>query len=99
MMASIRTEDRLDGSSNFNNWKARVIVILEENDLDQYVTTVVAEPTSSAGRASFKRNQAKARRIIYDSVKEHIMPIITPLKTTKEYFDTLVKLYETKATS
>ena len=27
------------------------------------------------------------------------MPIITPLKTTKECFDTLVKLYETKATS
>ena len=27
------------------------------------------------------------------------MPIITPLKTTKECFDTLVKLYETKATN
>ena len=27
------------------------------------------------------------------------MPIITPLKTAKECFDTLVKLYETKATS
>ena len=27
------------------------------------------------------------------------MPIITPLKTMKECFDTLVKLYETKATS
>ena len=98
MMASIRTEDRLDGSFNFKNWKARVIVILEENDIDHYVTTVVAEPTTNAGRASFKRNQAKVRRIIYDSVKEHIMPIITPLKTAKECFDTLVKLYETKAT-
>ena len=99
MMASIRTEDRLDGSSNFNNWKARVITILEEHDLDHYMTTIVAEPTSSAGRASFKRNKAKVRRIIYDSVKEHIMPIITPLKTTKECYDTLVELYETKATS
>ena len=99
MMASIRNENRLDGSSNFNNWKARVIAILEEHDLDHCVTTVVAELTSSTGRASFKRNQAKARRIIYDSVKEHIMPIITPLKTAKECFDTLVKLYETKATS
>ena len=27
------------------------------------------------------------------------MPIITPLKTVKECYDTLVKLYETKATS
>ena len=99
MMASIRIEDRLDGSSNFNNWKARVIEILEEHDIDHYVTTVVVEPTSNVGQASFKRNQAKARRIIYDSVKENIMPIITPLKTAKECYDTLVKLYETKATS
>ena len=99
MMDSIQNEDKLDGSSDFNNWKAKVIAILEDHDLDHYVTTVVAEPTSSAGQAGFKRNQAKARRIIYDSVKEHIMPIITPLKTTKECFDTLVKLYEIKSTS
>ena len=98
MMASIRAEDKLDGSSNFNNWKARIIVILEEHDLDQYVIIEVVEPTSSAGRASFKRNQAKARRIIYDFVKENIMSIITSLKTMKECYDTLVKLYETKAT-
>ena len=74
-------------------------MILEENDIDHYVTTVVVEPTTSAGRIVFKRNQAKARRIIYDFVKEHIMLIITPLKTTKECFDTLAKLYETKAPS
>ena len=98
-MTSIRFEDRLEGSSNFNNWKASIIAILEEHDLDQYVVAEVAEPTSTVGRASFKRNQGKARRILYDSVKENIMPIITPLTTAKECYDTLVKLYETKATS
>ena len=99
MMTSIRSEDRLEGSSNFNNWKARIIVFFEEHDLDIYVITEVVEPTSTVGRASFKRNQGKARRILYDSVKQNIMPIITPLKTAKECYDTLVKLYETKATS
>ena len=96
-MASIQVEDGLDGSSNFNNWKAGVMVILEENDIDHYVTTVVAKPTTNVGRTVFKRNQVKARRIIYDSVKEHIMSVITPLKTAKECFNTLVKLYEAKA--
>ena len=56
-MASIRAEDRLDGSSNFNNWKARVMAILEENDIDHYVTNVVEEPSTNAGRTAFKRNQ------------------------------------------
>ena len=99
MTSSIRSEDRLEGSSNFNNWKARIIAILEEHDLDQYVLTEIAEPTSAAGKATFNRNQGKARRIIYDSVRENIMPFITPLTTAKECYDTLVKLYETKATS
>ena len=83
-MASIKAKDRLDGSSNFNNWIERVMEILEENGIDHYVTNVVEEPSSNVGRNAYKKNQAKARRIIYDSVKEHIMPVITPLKTNKE---------------
>ena len=98
-MASISVEDRLDGSPNFNNWKAIVIAILEENDIDHYVTSMVKEPSTNVGRTAFKKNQAKERRIIYDSVKENLMPVITPLKTTKECYDTLVKLFETKAPS
>ena len=65
MMASIRSEDGLDGSSNFNSWKARVIAILEENDIDHYVTIVMVELTTSVGRTILKKNQAKTRRIIY----------------------------------
>ena len=99
MTSTIRPKDRLDGSFNFNNWKARLTAILEENNIDHYVTSVVEEPTSHAGRTAFKRNQAKARRIIYDYVNENIMPMITPLKTAKECFDTLVKLYKTNAPS
>ena len=98
-MASFRAEDRLDGSSKFNNWKERVMEILEENDIDHYVTNVVEEPSTNSGRIAFKRNQAKARKIIYDSMKEQIMSVITPLKTAKECFDTLVKLYEAKVPS
>lgn len=88
MTSSIRSEDRLEGSSNLNNWKARIIAILEEHDLDQYVLTEIAEPTFAAGKATFKRNQGKARRIIYNSVRENIMPVITPLTTAKECYDT-----------
>ena len=72
---------------------------LEENDLDDLVLNDMEEPTTNAARVSFKKKQAKARRIIYDSVKETLMPTITPLKTTKECFDTLMNLYEKKAPS
>ena len=73
--------------------------ILEEHDLDEYVSNVVEGPTTNARCTAFKKNQAKAKRIIYDSVKNNLMSVITPLKTVKECFDTLTKLYEKKAPS
>ena len=66
-----------------------VLNILEEHDWDNFVLNAVEEPTTNAGRKTFKKNQAKAKRIIFDSVKDNIMPVIAPLKTVKECFDTI----------
>ena len=38
-----------------------------------------------------------AKQIIYESVKDNLMSVITPLKMEKECFDTLRNLYEKKA--
>ena len=61
------------------------------------MTYVIEEHTTNAGRTNYKKNQEYAKRIIYDSVKDNLMSVITPLKTTKECFDTLTNLYENKA--
>ena len=57
------------------------------------------EPITDAGRLAYKKKQGKARRIIYDSIREELMPNISSLKTAKECYDTLVNLYEKKAPS
>ena len=82
---TFRLEERLEGSSNYNSWKARLMATLKENDLDNLVNNAMEEPTSNVRRIAFKKKQAKTRRIIYDSVKETLIPTITPLKTVKEY--------------
>ena len=94
-----RPEEKLQGSANYNSWKARLTTILEENDLDDIVFNIIEEPTSNASWVAFKKKQAKARRIIYDSVKETLIPNITSLKAAKECFDTLTNLYYKKAPS
>ena len=93
---SVKFEDRLEGASNFNAWKARVLNILEESDLNDLVTRVVEEPSIAQGRAAFKKKQAKAKRVIFDSVKDNLMHVIAPLGITKECFDALANLYEKK---
>lgn len=96
MVTTLRIEDILEGALNFNSWKARILNLLKENDLDDYVTKEVAEPTDDNGKTTYKKNQAKAKRILFDSVKDHLIHIISPLKTVKECYDALIKLFETK---
>jgi hypothetical protein len=85
---SVRAEDRLEGASNFNVWKLWISNILQEHELEQFVTSVIEEPTTNAGRAAFRKSQAKAKRIIFDSVKDSIMPAMTSLMTSKSEEDT-----------
>ena len=89
---SVRAEDRLEGATNFNVWKLWITNILEEHDLDHYVTTMVEEPMNNAGRAVFRKSQSKAKRI-------GIIPAMTSLMTTKDCMDTLMNLYEKQAPS
>lgn len=93
----VMLEHVLEGASNFSSWKNRILTILEEHELDHFVTNVGEEPSSNDGREAFKINQARARRIIFYLIKDKMMTILAPLKTTKECFDTLTNLYEKKA--
>jgi hypothetical protein len=95
----VMTEDRLEGATNFNVWKLWITNILQEHDLKKYVTIVVEEPTNNARRAAFRKSQANSKQIIFDSVKDIIMHVMTSLMTTKDCMDTLVNPYEKHAPS
>ena len=95
----VKPEHMLQGSSNFFAWKTRVMNTFREFDLKDLVTRDVEKPTSSAGRTAFRKKQAKAKRIIYDSIKDSMMPLLQPLSTVKECMDALSNLYDTKAPS
>ena len=56
---------------------------MEENDLDDYVTRVIREPTNDNGKATYKKNQAKAKRILFDSVKDHLIPYYLSIEDYK----------------
>lgn len=65
MMTSMKPEDRIDGAPNFYTSKDRFINILEEHDIDGYVTIVIEDPSSNVGKTNFKKNQDKVKRIIF----------------------------------
>ena len=61
------------------------------------VTSMVEDPTPKARKFNFKKYQGNTKKIIYDSMKDNLMYVISPLKTVKECFETLTNKYENKA--
>ena len=97
--AGLRDQDRLDGASNFGVWKARLSLLLEENGIKDYATIGVVVPTDATQLATYKKEDAKARRIILDGVKDHIVPHISELDTTKKMWDVILNLYQNATTN
>ena len=99
MVSSFRVEDGLYGATNLISWKTRILFILDENEIQNYVKESVSEPEGAEEKARHKKNDAQAKRILIDSTKDHLIPHIVELKTTKVMFDALVGLFESKNTN
>jgi hypothetical protein len=95
---STRTKlvDKIEGVENFHAWKYRIGIILEENDLARFVKEEVPEPNDIADKAKHQKDTIRAKRIIADSIKDHLIPQVSSNKTSKEMFDALTRLYEGK---
>jgi hypothetical protein len=92
----LRVEDRLDGASNFLSWKARVTLALKEYDLWELVDKAVTPPTDLTTLDAHNKKEIKAERVLLDSVKDHLIPHLNEKKMTKEMFDALVSLFQSK---
>ena len=96
VMASIglRVEDRLDGGGNWTPWRARIVLLLKEYELWEIVETVAVVPTDPISLAEFKKKNIKAKRIILDSVKDHIIPHVVGRDFTYQMWESLSNLYQ-----
>ena len=99
MATGLRLEDRLDGTGNFVPWKARILLLLEEHELWPDVvrnttTYPIVIPTDATVLAALNKKDCKARRIILDAVKDHIIPHISGKDRAHKMWSALITLYE-----
>jgi len=81
-MIGMEVEDHLDGATNFILWKSRVL-ILEKNDLLKLVNEKVPEPDAEEDKSHWRKSDCRARRILVDSVSDHLVRQISQKKTRK----------------
>jgi hypothetical protein len=69
-------------------------LVLEDNGLLEIVEGRVATPADLVQLAAHNKKDGKARRIIVDGDKDHIIPHFSGKKTAKDMWEALVKLYQ-----
>ena len=97
MALCVRFEDRLDGISNYLQWKVRIAAVLKENKIWNFVNTVVVSPKNDPISLDLHEiKEAKAQTILLDGAKDHLIPHLAEKSTTQEMWDTLKNLFEAK---
>ena len=96
MTHHIQLNNKHGRADNFRAWKYRISLVLEENDLDNYISEEVPSSQGDEDKDIHKKNLVKAKRIIAYSIKDHLIPHVSSLKTPKEVFDALTQLFEGK---
>ena len=62
---------------------------MEENDLLKLVNEKVLEPGIEEDKSHWRKSDARERRILVDSVRDHLVPQISQKKMTRKMFKTL----------
>lgn len=91
---------QFDGS-NFNNWKYRLGILLDEKGLRDYIEKSLSEileaETRDSQHATIKKEEKQCISIIVQSVHDSQLEFIKDKKTAKEMFDGLSKIFERKS--
>ena len=69
MTNNTKLDENIEGDENFRAWKCRVMLILEEYDLEGYINEAVQELEVDETKAKHKKDMVKAKRIITDSIR------------------------------
>ena len=81
-LLGLRLEYALEGSSSYIAWKDRMEVVFEDNRLKEFIDSDIPKPAAIYSQdlaanaqdlAAWKKNVVKARRILLEGVRDHIV--------------------------
>ena len=92
----LRLEYALEGSMNYIAWKDRIEVVLEDNGLKDLIDQEIPNLASTNAQEldEWKKCVAKARRIILEGVRDHIVSSLHGKDTPFSMWKTLKDLYQ-----
>jgi hypothetical protein len=106
MTYSMKSENKLYGASNFRAWKTRIGLILAKNKVLDIMKGNIVEPEFEEGKEKepqnvvvmekFKDDDINSMSIIVESIKDHLIPYISHIDSSKNMYDALTNLFSIK---
>jgi hypothetical protein len=106
MTYSMKSENKLDGASNFRSWKKRIDRILSKNKVMDIMKGNIVEPKIEEGKEKepqnvafmekFKDDDINAMSIIVESIKYNLIPYISHLNSSKKMYDALTNHFSVR---
>jgi hypothetical protein len=92
----LRLEYALEGSSNYISWKDRMEAVLEDNGLKEFIDKDVPKPdvADAANLDAWQKKVAKARRILLEGVRDHIVSNLHGKATPYAMWKALMDLFQ-----
>ena len=86
----------LEGSSNYIAWKDRMEAVLKYNGLNKFINIDVPKPTSMdvALLDAWQKKVARARRILLEDVRDHIVSSLHGKATPYAMWKALMDLFQ-----
>jgi hypothetical protein len=94
MTTETNIDEKLYRDNNFRASNYRVTLLLEEHELDKFIIEEVQEPQGDEAKEKYKMDMVREKKIIADSIKDHLIHHISFLSSPKQMMDTLTHLFE-----
>ena len=98
MATGLRIEDMLDGAGNFSPRKTRIVLSLQDGELWDIVNNTTTNPVTVSAdvvaRAAFDKRDIKAKWIVLDAIKDHVIPHISGKDHAHQMCIALTNLYQ-----
>ena len=96
MSNTLKSENTLEGESNYISWKKIIDLILEKNKVLDVVKGKVKKPTeesSDVDKVKYRELEILAMILIVENIKDNLVPYISNIDHAQEMYEALSKLF------
>ena len=92
----LRLKYALEGRFNYIAWKDRMEAVLEDNGLKEFIDFDIPKPTTANSRLldAWHKKVGKARRILLEGVRDHIVSSLHGKETPYAMWKALTYLFQ-----